>query len=278
MLKHAKVITYADDTVIFTSFSDFKIIENHLNDDVQSLATWFCENELIMNLKKGKTEAMLFGTSKRLNLVDGRQLNIKVNRNCINCTTSYKYLGVALDPSLNFESHFNSIYKKAAGRVNLPRRIRNSIDSATAEKTYRAMIMPVFTYCGSIILGWSNSRVNQIRKIEQRSRNIIKSKANPSTDLRIPSIECVIKKKMCTFVFDCLQDNVCDPFKSYFERNKYGQNTRNNNLAVKVPRMKTEFGRKSFCVTAVNVYNKVPILAIQLDSRVLFRTHVNDFI
>ena len=189
---------------------------------------------------------MLFGTSKRLNLVDGRQLNIKVNGACINCTTSYKYLGVALDPSPNFESHFNAIHKKAAGKANLFRRIRSSIDSATAEKIYRAMIMPVLTYCGSVVLGWSNSRVKQIRKIEQRSRNIIKSKANPSTDLRIPTIECAIKKKVCRFVFDCLQDNVCDPFKSYFERKEHGQNTRNNNLAVKVPRMKTEFDRKVF--------------------------------
>ena len=49
---HAKVIAYADDTVIFTSSSDFNIIENHLNDDVKSLAAWFCENELIINLKK----------------------------------------------------------------------------------------------------------------------------------------------------------------------------------------------------------------------------------
>ena len=36
--------------------------------------------------------------------------------------------------------------------------------------------------------------VVKIQKIEQRSRNIIKSKANPSTDLRIPTIECAIKK------------------------------------------------------------------------------------
>ena len=179
---------------------------------------------------------------------------------------------------MNFASHFNTSYKKAAGRVNLLRRIRSSIDSANAEKIYRAMIMPVFTYCGSIVLGWSNSRVNQIRRIEQRSRNIIKSEANSSTDLRIPTIECAIKKKVCTFVFNCLQDNVCDPFKSYFERKQHDQNTRNNNLAVKVPRIKTEFGRKCFCVTAANVYNKIPILARQLDSRVLFRTHVNDFI
>ena len=122
-------------------------------------------------------------------------------------------------------------------------------------------MMPFFTYCGSIVLGLSTSRVNQIRKIEQRSRKIIKSKANPSTDLRIPIIECAIKKKVCTFVFDWLQDNVCDPFKSYFEREQHIQNTRNNNLTVKVPRMKTEFGRKSFCVTTANIYNKVPVLA-----------------
>ena len=132
-----------------------------------------CNFALVILKKRGETEAMLFGTSKRLNLVDGRQLNIKVDGTCINCTTSYKYLGVALDPSLNFESRFNAIHKKAAGRVNLLRRIRSSIDSATAE-IYRAMMIPVFTCCGSIVLGWSNSRVNQIRKIEQRSRNIIK--------------------------------------------------------------------------------------------------------
>ena len=129
--------------------------------------------------------------------------------------------------------------------------------------------MPVFTYCGSIVLGWSNSRVNQIRKIEQRSRNVIRSKANPSTDLRIPTIEGV---------FDCLQNNVCDPFTHYFERKEHVQNTRNDNFTVKVPKMKTEFGRKSCSVTAANAYNNLPILARKLDSRVLFRTHVHDLI
>ena len=57
------------------------------------------------------------------------------------------------------------------------------------------------------------------------------------------------------FVFDCLQENVCNPFQNYFQRMDPSQNVRNNNLAVKVPRMKTEFGRKSFRVTAANVYN-----------------------
>ena len=68
------------------------------------------------------------------------------------------------------------------------------------------------------------------------------------------------------------------PFTNYFERNEHCQNTRNNNLTVKVPKMKTEFGRKSFSVTAAHVYNNIPISARKLDSRVLFRTQVHDLI
>ena len=58
MLKYAKVITYADDTVIFTSSNDFNIIENHLNEDVLSLATWFCENEWGGGLQHGDIHAV----------------------------------------------------------------------------------------------------------------------------------------------------------------------------------------------------------------------------
>ena len=159
-LQLSRIITYADDTVIFTSASDFDAIQSSLSEDINRLSSWFRENELIINLKKGKTEVMLFGTAKRLSLFHGRQLNLTVNGSSINSTTTYKYLGVHLDPTLNLETHFNETYKKAAGRVNLLRRIRSSIDLLSAERIYSAMIMPVFTYCGSTGLGWSDTRVN----------------------------------------------------------------------------------------------------------------------
>ena len=86
-----------------------------------------------MNLKKGKTEAMLFGTAKRLNILHGAQLETTVNGSTINSTTDYKYLGVYLNSTLNLSTHFDKIYKKAAGRVNLLRRIRSSIDMYSVE-------------------------------------------------------------------------------------------------------------------------------------------------
>ena len=75
-----------------------------------------------------------------------------------------------------------------------------------------------------------------------------------------------------------LQDNVCSLFQNYFQRMDHSQNTGNINLVVKAPRMKAEFGRKSFCVTAANVYSSVPILARKLDSRVFFRAHLDDLL
>ena len=120
-LRYSKIITYADDTVIFTSSKDLDAIQHNLGEDIKSLADWFRDNELVINLKKGKTEVMLFGTAKRLNCFDGKELNLTVNGCRINTTTTYKYLGVHLDPTLNLDTHFLKTYKKAAGRVNLLR-------------------------------------------------------------------------------------------------------------------------------------------------------------
>ena len=116
---------------------------------------------------------MLFGTVKRLNGFDGTELSLSVYGSRIDTTTNYKYLGVHLDPTLNLGIHLCKTYKKAAGRVNFLRRIRSNTDTLSAEQIYRAMILPIFTYCGQIMLGWSETRRCQIRNLEQRSHRII---------------------------------------------------------------------------------------------------------
>ena len=146
--------------MIFTSLSDFAVIQSNLSQDLDNLSNWFCDNELIFNLKKSKSEGMLFGTGKRLNLFQGCQVKLSVNDSPINTTTCYKYLGVHLDPTLNFETHFQKMNKKAAGGVNLLWCIRSNIDTLSAQQIYQSMIMPIFTYCGYSSLGSSVPRAH----------------------------------------------------------------------------------------------------------------------
>ena len=99
----SRIITYADDTVIFTTASDFDAIQSSLSEDINRLSSWFRENALISNLKKGKTEVMLFGTAKRLSLFYGRQFNLTVNGSSINSTTTY----MQVQPDLAGLIHIN---------------------------------------------------------------------------------------------------------------------------------------------------------------------------
>ena len=58
------IINYADDTVIYTASKEIKEINAKLLKTLAEVSTWFSKNDLILNLQKGKTEALLFGTAQ----------------------------------------------------------------------------------------------------------------------------------------------------------------------------------------------------------------------
>ena len=79
VLKHSKIIAYADYTVMSMSSSSLNEIEKKLSEDMNSLISWFDNNELVVNLKKVKTETMIFGTPKRLNKHESKEMEIGLN-------------------------------------------------------------------------------------------------------------------------------------------------------------------------------------------------------
>jgi len=65
-----------------------------------ALASWFGENEVILNLKKGKTEAMMFGSGKKLSNAPW-VLNV-------NYEDHTNTLVVELDQTLLLNNHFEN--------------------------------------------------------------------------------------------------------------------------------------------------------------------------
>ena len=115
-IRHSNVITYADDTVIYYSSNDMNKIENVLNIEMENIGAYCKENELLLNLKKGKTETMLFGTSKRINK-SGRDLQIRYQYTDISFMKKYIYLGNTLDNHLLLNYNFDRAYKIASSRL-----------------------------------------------------------------------------------------------------------------------------------------------------------------
>ena len=89
-LNSCRILLYADDTVVFTSSKNQETIEENLNSDLSNLAAWFYENNLVVNLKKGKTEVILYGTSNKLS--KAQKMDIMMRNEAVNEVEMYQYL------------------------------------------------------------------------------------------------------------------------------------------------------------------------------------------
>ena len=241
---------YADDTVLYFHHHDLLEIEKALSNDLDTLSTWLVDNELIINLMKGKTEIMVFGTKARLNKHD-KEINLYHNSVKINVTNTYKYLGVQLDQSLSLNVHFNMVCKKVATRIRLLRKIRSFVTDTTALRIYQVFIMPLVTYCSLTNFYNHPSRRSTLANFENQIKRISKIDY-------VPSITKMCDKKSCITVFKSLNGAYPD-YIDYFERISHNIGTRNNGLLLRVPRVKIEGTKKAFFYNGTILFNKLPI-------------------
>ena len=166
-LKYSKIVKYADGTVIFCENSRLPTIEHQLDEDLQNLNRWFEENKLLINLKSGKTELLLFGTSQRMKKTN-KNFEVKSNNQYINETKSYKYLGVEVDHNLYLNFYFDKTYKKMASRLRLLNKLRLHMTISVAVSIYNMIIVPLFSYCSLLKPTLMQTQVNSSLSFERR--------------------------------------------------------------------------------------------------------------
>ena len=198
---------YADDTVIYYAHSNINFIQNVLNEEMNYLSRYFNQNELILNLKKGKTEAMVFRTAKRLSSTS-KFLSIKYNGNAINNATIYKDLANHLDRNLNLDENFERAYRKTSGRLHLLAKLKCQLTTLVAMEIFDMVIISLLTYSSIISLKLTRAQSEKLLSLEHRASRTIG---------KVNSIECTIKKRGISMVHDVLTNNdVCENFNDYF--------------------------------------------------------------
>ena len=249
LLSHCHVLMYADDTVLYFHHKNLGEIERTITNDLKILSRWLRDNELLLNTKVGKTEVMLFGTKARLSK-EKNPINIPYEGRNVNVTTSYKYLGVQLDPSLTMDDHFKSVCKKVSTRLRLLRKMRPLLTKTAAVRIYQAYVIPLITYCSLINYNTGRSRSEATTTLEQRAHEIVGT-------YNMASIEAASKKKICATVKKCLNGDF-PFFMDYFHFIKHNHSTRNNNKLLRLPKVNLESTKRSFFYNATKVFNSLP--------------------
>lgn len=267
-LSHSKVIKFADDTVIYVSRKSKVEIEKDLNTDLQKILDYFTKNELVINLKPGKTESIMFGTRKKLNQ-DNQSINLQYNSQPISTTKEYKYLGTILDQTLSFNTNFNRVYKRTSGKLRLLWSLKLYLSPESLIKIYKGILLPVLLYSCTTNLNLTNSQMSKLSSLDNRIAQITTKKQS--------SIENEIKKHSVILVKKCLNGEVCENFETFFTIRNHKVNTRNNGLMLQVPKVRLQLAKFGFRSMGVKFYNELPIEHRQAESSTTFRKLVTDY-
>ena len=137
-----KLLLYADDSALLVSNKDPKIVADRLSYELESCRQWLIDNKLSLHL--GKTEAILFGSKRKLNSV--QDFSVICDGKKINNASSVKYLGVTLDNTLSGDSIALNVIKKASGRLKFLYRHSGCLNFKTRKTLCSALIMCYFDY------------------------------------------------------------------------------------------------------------------------------------
>ena len=254
VLEKCRILMYADDTVIHVSERSVEAVEEVLNKEANLVGKWFTNNNLILNLNKGKTELVIYGTCQKP--AKKPSCDVSLNGTPINQATSYEYLGINLDNHLAMSMQIDKMYKPASNRVKLLQRIRPNISPLVAEKICSVMVRPELLYCYPIYLCVGESVKLKLQSIPDRAHKIIVHTKN--TTLKMDTLDQIQKKRVSIDVFMSLNDSCPPPLRSMFERFDHGNDTRGNSSRHRFPKFKTEAGRKTFAFQGALIFNGLP--------------------
>ena len=133
VVRNLTVSCYADDTAIYYSDQDVDVITRNLEEDLGCIDYWLKANKLSLNVNK--TQAMCFATQYYR---QDTRLNVTLRNRPIEQVEQYKYLGIILDPKLNFTAHIDRVVKKSRQWIGCIGRVRPFITKSTAMILYKS--------------------------------------------------------------------------------------------------------------------------------------------
>ena len=206
-LQYSQALNFADDTVVYVTEKSKDMIKYQLKEDLKLISTYFQRNQLVINLKKGKTGTMLIGTAKRLTKC-GKKLTLYYDGIQMQTARTYKYLGTTLDSTLSLSTSFKKMYKKTTAKLCMMYSLHSYLDQLSKIKIFCGMILPCITYNCTVNMDLNLTQIKKLQTIDIFTTNV--------TGTRQPSVENEIKKRLIILVQKCVEKDTCKNFKDYF--------------------------------------------------------------
>jgi hypothetical protein len=175
---------FADDSSIWRSGNNIRLITHHLQLDISSIESWCRDWGFVLNINK--CMAVIFTRKKNITT------QLYLNNTPIKFVKTFKFLGFIFDSKLTGSHHINDIILRAKSRINLLKCLSHNdwgSDRKALIAVYRAMIRSVIDYGCILYNSAAPSLLKRLDSIQCTSLTLVTG-ALRGTALSSLLIEC----------------------------------------------------------------------------------------
>jgi len=132
--------------------------------NIQHMEDWCLSHGLLLNINK--TKCMIVAKPR---------LSTSISRP-LNSVAEMKILGITYDEDLSWNTHTNTICKKAGQRLYILRKMKMLVEKTDLLKIYHAIILGVVEFNNPVYVGINLKNAQKLEKIRKRCHRIICNK------------------------------------------------------------------------------------------------------
>ena len=166
-LKILKPIVYADDTNLFVESKDLNSMVELINEDLNILYNWCIMNKLSINFAKTNYIILKNPQNKYVFLNE----SLKINNVNIAQSNSLKFLGVVIDPHLNWNAHTTNLVTQLRPISGLFFKINRQSPKKILLLLYNSLVNSKLSYALEV---WGNAPKTHINKLNTFQNKILR--------------------------------------------------------------------------------------------------------
>ena len=160
MPESSNLVQYADDTFVFVAANCIKTGITNIERFLEKLIDYFVSHRL--NINAEKTQFIVFCKPSKNALI--KNVELQVRSHSIKQKECVKYLGVLLDPNLNYQNEVKNILRKIACGIKTIYCVRDFLPTKTRLLLLNALVISNLHYSSILLNGISRSLISTLEK------------------------------------------------------------------------------------------------------------------
>ena len=276
-----KLLLYADDSALIISGFDPEKIAEELSRELESCRQWLIDNKLSLHL--GKTEAILFGSKRKLKRVNS--FAVKCGDIKIANVNRVKYLGLQIDNDLSGTSVIEEITNKCNTRLKFLYRYKDILNLEMRKTLCTALVQCSFDYsCCSWYPGLNETFKKKLQVMQNkmirfilRLENTSSIRNNEFVSAGFFKVSNRVKQLLLGHAFK-IRNNLCPNYLTEnivkLNENSDRSETRSKAFNFQVPRISSN----TFAFNAIKEWNNLSNSIKNIKGTQAFKDKVKEFL